>query len=68
MRSSSLEAFVTTENKPFLGRVSMDYVSVEGDKETICIFDDALQAGKQLKTISYEMTTQLNPEIKRVVT
>ncbi|HHS92216.1 MAG TPA: alanine racemase [Campylobacterales bacterium] len=68
IRSSSLEAFVTTENKPFLGRVSMDYVSVEGDKETICIFDDALQAGKQLKTISYEMTTQLNPEIKRVVT
>ncbi|HHS93035.1 MAG TPA: alanine racemase, partial [Campylobacterales bacterium] len=55
IRSSSLEAFVTTENKPFLGRVSMDYVSVEGDKETICIFDDALQAGKQLKTISYEM-------------
>jgi alanine racemase len=67
MRSSSLDAFVTAEKKPLLGRVSMDYVSIEGDKETICIFDNALQAGKQLKTISYEMTTQLSPSIQRKV-
>lgn len=67
IRSSTLEPFVTAENKPLLGRVSMDYVSVEGDKETICIFDDALQAGKQLKTISYEITTQLSPSIQRSV-
>jgi len=67
MRSSSLEAFVTAENKPFLGRVSMDYVSVEGNQETICIFDDAQEAAKQLETISYEITTQLNPKIKRIL-
>jgi len=67
MRSNAFEPFITTENLPFLGRVSMDYVSVESDKDQICIFDDALKAGKQLKTISYEITTQLNPSIKRSV-
>jgi alanine racemase len=67
MRSNAFEPFVTAENLPLLGRVSMDYVSVEGDKETICIFDNALKTGKQLKTISYEITTQLHPSIKRSV-
>lgn len=68
MRSSSLEAFVTAENLPILGRVSMDYVSVESTKEEICIFDNALSAGKQLSTISYEIMTQLHRDIERVVT
>lgn len=67
MRSGTLKAFVTAENRPFLGRVSMDYVSLEGDQEKICIFNDALHAAKQLNTISYEITTQLNPKIKRSV-
>ncbi|CAA6819572.1 MAG: Alanine racemase (EC [uncultured Sulfurovum sp.] len=67
MRSSSLASFVTTNKLPFLGRVSMDYISIESTKEEICIFDDALSAGKQLGTISYEITTQLHSDINRVV-
>jgi len=67
MRSSKLEPFVTTEEKPFLGRVSMDYVSIASDKEEVCIFNNAQNAGEQLGTISYEMTTQLNPNIRRTV-
>ena len=65
MRSSSLKPFITAENLPFLGRVSMDYISLASEKEEICIFDDALDAGKQLNTISYEIITQLPANIKR---
>ena len=67
MRSSSLTPFVTNENLAFLGRVSMDYVSVESDKEEICIFDDAIEVGKQLNTISYEIMTQLHSDIERII-
>jgi alanine racemase len=67
MRSSTLEPFVTAEGLPILGRVSMDYISVESQKEEICIFDDALCAGKQLNTISYELITQLHADIERQV-
>ena len=67
MRSNGFEPFVTAEGLPLLGRVSMDYIILESTKEEICIFDDALSAGKQLKTISYELMTQLHKDIKRVV-
>jgi len=50
-----------------LGRVSMDYVILESTKDEVCIFDNALRSGKQLKTISYELMTQLHAEIKREV-
>ncbi|CAA6826185.1 MAG: Alanine racemase (EC [uncultured Sulfurovum sp.] len=65
MRSSSLQDFISCEKLPFLGRVSMDYVSLESEKKEVCIFDNALNAGKQLNTISYEMITQLSPKLKR---
>jgi len=67
MRSNSFEPFVTAEGLPILGRVSMDYVILESSKEEICIFDNALSAGKQLKTISYEVTTQLHEKLERIV-
>jgi alanine racemase len=67
MRSSKLEPFVTAEGLPILGRVSMDYISLESDKDEVCIFDDALSAGKQLNTISYEIITQLHSDVERVV-
>lgn len=67
MRSSTLAAFVTAESLPILGRVSMDYVSLESTKKEVCIFNHALNAGKQLGTISYEIMTQLHADIKRVI-
>ena len=67
MRSSSLEPFITAEGVPILGRVSMDYVILESTKDEICIFDDALKAGEQLGTISYEVMTQLSREIRCVI-
>ena len=68
MRSNSFEPFVTAEGLPILGRVSMDYIVLESTKDEVCIFDNALSAGRELKTISYEVTTQLNKKLKRIVT
>ncbi len=67
MRSNNFEPFVTSEVLPLLGRVSMDYVILESTKDEVCIFDNALSAGKQLKTISYELTTQLHEQLERIV-
>jgi alanine racemase len=66
-RGNAFAPYVTAEGLPFLGRVSMDFVSVEGDKEEICIFDDAQKAAAQLGTISYEVMTALSEEIERRV-
>jgi len=67
MRSNGFKPFMTAENLPLLGRVSMDYVILESTEEEICIFNDALSAGKQVGTISYEMMTQLGVEVERIV-
>jgi alanine racemase len=45
----------------------MDFISLEGECEEICLFDDAQSAAKQLGTISYEVMTALSGEIERVV-
>jgi len=67
MRSNSMKPFITAEGLPLLGRVSMDYVILESEKEEVCIMDDALNAGRQVQTISYEIITLLNSDIKRVI-
>ena len=66
MRSSTLSPFITAQNLPILGRVSMDYVSLESSQDEVCIFDNALEAGQQLGTISYELMTQLHADIERI--
>jgi alanine racemase len=65
MRNSNLKPFITAEGLPILGRVSMDYIVLESTKDEICIFNNAKKAGEQLKTISYEIMTQLHPDIER---
>ena len=67
MRSSSLTPFVTADNLPILGRVSMDYVSLKSEKNEVCIFDNAQSSAKQLNTISYELMTQLHSSIERIL-
>ena len=67
MRSNSFHPFVTAEGLPILGRVSMDYILLESTKEEICIFDNALDAGRQIGTISYEVMTLLSRDIRREV-
>ncbi len=66
-RGNTFAPFITAEGLPVLGRVSMDFIALESDKEEVCIFDDAQNAAKQLGTISYEVMTALSKEIERVV-
>ncbi len=50
-----------------IGRVSMDSVSLFGDKDEICLIDDAKELAKINETISYEILVKLHPHIKRVI-
>ena len=58
-------AFVTAEKLPILGRVSMDFITLASNKDSICVMDDAQDAAKQLDTISYEIMTALHNDIER---
>jgi len=61
-------AFTTAEKLPILGRVSMDFITLESDKKEVCIMDNAQEAAEQLGTISYEIITALGSKIsKRVI-
>ncbi|CAA6807202.1 MAG: Alanine racemase (EC [uncultured Sulfurovum sp.] len=67
MRSSSLKPFITAENLPLLGRVSMDYIIVESSENEICIFNNAQNVAEQFQTIPYEITTLLKETTKRII-
>ncbi len=67
IRGDSSKPYVTAEGLPILGRVSMDFVSIEGEADEVCIMDDALQAARHFGTISYEMTTMLSSYIPREI-
>ncbi len=67
-RGDSTQPYITSEGLPILGRVSMDFISLESNKEEVCVMADAKEAAKQLGTISYEVTTALHNDIEKVVT
>ena len=66
-RGESLHPYVTADNLPILGRVSMDFILLESDAEEVVIMDDAQKAAGAFGTISYEMTTALSEKIVRSV-
>jgi len=66
-RGNSSMPFITAENLPILGRVSMDFIALESDKDEICVMNDAKEAAKQFGTISYEVTTALSTDIPKEV-
>ncbi len=53
---------------PILGRVSMDYISLESGEDRVCIFRDVKPISSHLNTISYEVLSRLSPSIRRVIT
>jgi alanine racemase len=55
----------TTNGSLILGRVSMDSMSVNSDKEEISIFNDADVWAKHFNTISYDVLVKLNAKIPR---
>ncbi|UFH58979.1 alanine racemase [Sulfurovum mangrovi] len=65
LRASDKAAYRTSEGLEVLGRVSMDLISFESEKESLCIMDDAQKAAQHFGTISYEITTALSSDIPR---
>jgi len=65
IRGESKDPYMTAENLPILGRVSMDFMTVESTKEQLCIMNDAQKAAQHFGTISYEITTALSKDIRR---
>ena len=66
-RGNGKNPLILTNGQPILGRVSMDFISVESTKDELCIFDNAQKIAKHFSTISYEITTNLKSEIERLV-
>ncbi len=66
-RGDSSHPYITAEGLPILGRVSMDFIVLESDKDELLIMNDAQKAAGQFGTISYEMTTALSKDIERKI-
>ena len=66
-RGDSQNPLTTAEGLPILGRVSMDFISLESTKDEVCIFNNAQIVAKHFNTISYEIVTALKADIKRVI-
>lgn len=67
LRLNERNSYTTPQGFRLLGRVSMDYISLNTDMEEVCIFDDVSTLAKIHDTISYEITTTLNPNIKKEI-
>lgn len=59
--------YTTPKGYKVLGRVSMDNLSLNTDDKEVCIFDDVQALAKIHDTITYEITTTLNPNIKKEI-
>ena len=66
-RGDAQKPYITSEDLPIVGRVSMDFISLESEKEEVCVMHDAQKAARQLGTISYEITTALSVELPKEV-
>ena len=67
MRVKCDSEYILPNGSRLIGRVSMDNICVDGDEESVCVFDNAERLAKRYNTISYEILTRLNPSIKRVI-
>jgi alanine racemase len=67
LRGEAKSPYRLPDGRPLVGRVSMDMVSVEGDDEAVCLFDDAREAARQHGTIAYDILVKLSAHIPRIV-
>lgn len=67
LRLNENQDYSTPKGYKILGRVSMDSISLNSSDEEVCIFEDVRELAKLQNTISYEITTTLSKDIKRVV-
>ncbi|MCG3719622.1 alanine racemase, partial [Aliarcobacter butzleri] len=67
LRLNERKSYTTPKGYKVLGRVSMDNLSLNTDDEKVCIFDDVRELAKIHDTITYEITTTLNPNIEKEI-
>lgn len=65
LRLNERKKSTIADGRQILGRVSMDSFSVEGDDETICVFNDATIIAATHDSIHYEVLTHLLGNIER---
>ncbi len=66
-RGDSKNPYYIEDRFPILGRVSMDFLSLEGNRDEICMMQDAKRVSEHFKTIPYEVVTSLMPHIPRII-
>jgi len=59
--------YILPGGEKILGRVSMDNMSINSQKQEICIIDDARITAKFFGTITYEILVKLSPFLKREI-
>ncbi len=67
LRMPKQTEYKTPKGFNLLGNVSMDYICINSQEEEICIFNDVKVLAKIHNTISYEITSLLNKNIKREI-
>lgn len=67
LRLNERKSYTTPKGYKVLGKVSMDNLSLNTNDEKVCIFDDVTTLAKIHDTITYEITTTLNPNIEKEI-
>ena len=67
LRLNGKEKFITADGYEILGRVSMDNISVNSTDNEICIFNNVKELAIIHNTITYEITSTLNPNIPKEI-
>ncbi len=50
-----------------LGKISMDYMIVDGEWDEVVVFDDVKEFVKNFDTITYDILVKISPKIKRKI-
>ena len=66
-RLSKDKTYHIDDTTQILGNISMDNISINSTKDTICIFNDVKPLAKLHNTISYEILVSLNPQLPRII-
>ena len=67
LRLNGDQHYVTPKGFKVLGRVSMDYITLNSTDQELCLFDDATPLAKLHNTISYEIVTALSSDLKKEI-
>lgn len=67
LRLNEKHNYTTADGYKILGKVSMDNCSINSIDEKVCIFNDVRELAKIHDTISYEIMTTLNQNIKKEI-